>query len=375
MRRSNLMALVALAFAWAACPAPSPQGSDGGGLDAGDAGPDAGVDGGGADAGADAGGADAGADAGLLDAGFDGGSCDPTSITTLQACADVERYRQDLVTVTGMRVPGSAHWQQVQDFCAQRLAALGFTVERHTYTTGVNVVGVLPGSDLASEQVVVSAHYDHIQGCAGADDNASGVAGALEVARILSHGKYRRSAVVACWDEEERGLVGSVAWATRARGRGDVITAALVFEMIGYRNTDAGTQTLPTGLDVLFPTQAAAIHQNQDRGDFVALIGDDKAHAALVRLEARAQGLKTITLELTAAQKLSPLFSDLRRSDHAAFWFEDYAAVMIGDTGNFRNPNYHCIGGPDVVSDLDHAFATQIIAATVGAAGDLLEPR
>ncbi|MDP1830001.1 MAG: M28 family peptidase [Archangium sp.] len=351
MRRATLL----LALVFTACPAPLPA------PDAGT--PDSGLP--------DAGPVDAGSDAGV-DAG-----CDGSSVAGLLACVDQARYRQDLVTVTGVRTPGSAHWQEVQDLCAQRLTSLGFTVERQAYATGVNVVGVLAGTGLPAERVLVSAHYDSTPNCPGADDNASGVAGALETARVLAQGQYRRSLVVACWDEEERGLLGSIAYAAAARQRAELITSAFVYEMIGYRSTDAGTQTLPAGLEVIFPGQVAAIHADQDRGDFIALIGDDLAHQALTRFGVHAQALSldTVVMELTSAQKGSPQLSQLRRSDHAAFWQQNYASLMIGDTANFRNPNYHCSAGPDAVGDLDHAFAAQVIGATVGAAADLLELR
>ena len=166
--------------------------------------------------------------------------CDSSSVDHLVTCVDADRFHEDLVTVTGIRPPASPHWQEVQDLCAERLTALGFEVERQSYGTGVNVIGTLPGSDLASEHVVVSAHYDHIPDCAGADDNASGIAGVLELARVLSMGRYRRTAVIACWDEEERrenavnAALGSQAYATRARQRDETITASWVFDGIGY---------------------------------------------------------------------------------------------------------------------------------------------
>lgn len=336
--------------------------------------PTPGADAGAEDSGAGDAGTDAGSDAGI-DAGLDAGC--GASVAALMSCVSSSRYQADLELVTGVRPPGTTHWQAVQDLCAQRLASLGFTVERHTYATGVNVVGVLPGGDLAAEHVLVSAHYDHIPACIGADDNASGVAGALETARVLAQGRWRRTLVVACWDEEELGLVGSSAYAARARASSENVTAAFVFEMIGYRDGDAGTQTLPAGLELVFPTQVAAIHQNQDRADFVALIGDDLAHQALTRFATHAQevSLPTVVLELTAAQKNQAAFSQLRRSDHAAFWRENFGALMIGDTANFRNSHYHCTTAPDAVADLDQAFATQIVKATVGAAADLLEAR
>ncbi|HEY6879746.1 MAG TPA: M20/M25/M40 family metallo-hydrolase [Polyangiales bacterium] len=307
-----------------------------------------------------------------------GASCSTTSASGLMACVDGDKYQQHLRTVTGVRTPGSTHWQQVQDYCAAELSKLGFTVERQQYATGVNVIGVLPGGDLKSEQVVISAHYDHIAGCMGADDNASGVAGALEAARVLAQRSYRRTLAVACWDEEERGLLGSRAWADRAKQNNVNVKAGFVFEMIGYKSTKPSSQSMPFGSALLFPELARKINQNGGRGDFVALIANDKAHDPLTRLLARSQeiGLLAMSVELTTAQTNNILYSPMKRSDHAAFWGHGWGGIMIGDTGNFRNTHYHCLNGTnDDIPDLDQTFATQIVSATVGAAADTLELR
>src|SRR4051812_5098468 len=108
-----------------------------------------------------------------------------------------EQYAADVAFIQGERTPGSAHWQEVQDFCAKRLEDLGYEVERQTYGTGVNVIGLLRGASIPDEQVLISAHYDHIEGCAGADDNGSGVAAALDAARQLASKPRARTLVVA----------------------------------------------------------------------------------------------------------------------------------------------------------------------------------
>jgi Zn-dependent M28 family amino/carboxypeptidase len=308
--------------------------------------------------------------------------CGGSAVESLIACVEPQRYHQDLVAITGSRPPGSAHWQEVQDLCADRLSALGFSVERHAYETGVNVIGVLPGSDLASERVLVSAHYDHLDGCPGADDNATGVAGALEIARVLSRGRYRRTAVVACWDQEERasngGLgstLGSRAFAARARERSEIITASFVLEMIGYRSTEPESQRMPEGLERVFPEPLAQIARNQSRGDFVLLVADPLSRLAADRLElyGRALELSTVALRLDEEQIAAPALSGLRRSDHGSFWSSGYPAILLTDTAEYRNPHYHCENGPDTVEDLDDGFAAQIIGATLGATVDALE--
>ncbi len=330
----------------------------------------------GADAGTDGGsssGAEAGVDAGAGDAG-PLPACGSGTPLALSQCVEQARYEADLETVALERPPESAHWQAVQDLCATRLEGLGFVVERQSYGTGVNVIGVRAGTSEPDRQVLVAAHYDHIAGCAGADDNASGVAGALEAARVLVGASYPRTLVVACWDQEELGLVGSRAYATRARANGDAIDAYFNFEMIGYTDSAPDSQRLPVGFSLLFRAAAAEDTANRHRGDFVAVIGDPASSPAMASLEAAADriGLKFIALPLPASLLTSAATADLRRSDHAAFWEKSYPGMMITDTSEFRYDRYHCTNGPDVPANLDARFASQVVRMTVAAAAESL---
>jgi hypothetical protein len=300
--------------------------------------------------------------------------CGDASPLALSRCVEPARYQADLEVVAMERTPASAHWMVVQDLCATRLASLGFTVERHAYATGVNVVGVREGTAEPLRRVLVGAHYDHIQGCAGADDNASGVAGALEVARVLSQRRYPRTLVVACWDEEERGLIGSRAYAARARSRGEAVDAYFNFEMIGYVDHAPGTQRMPPGIGLVFPEAAREWEATERRGDFLAAIGDARSSEALAALERYADrlGLPFIPLSVSAELQSSSLIGDLRRSDHASFWDNGFPGVMLTDTSEFRYDRYHCTRGPDVVANLDRGFSSQVVAVTVAAAAESL---
>jgi hypothetical protein len=300
-------------------------------------------------------------------------ACATTSAAALRGCVSQDRYLADLTLIAQARPPGSAQWQTVQDLCATRFEALGYRVERQSYGTGVNVIGTRGGAG-AAPAVVVSAHYDSVSDCPSADDNASGVAGVLEVARVLGGANLGGTLIVACWDEEEQGYLGSEAYVARAAAASATITAAFVFEMIGYFSQQAGSQTLPAGFGALFPQAAASVTTNGNRGDFIAVIADPSAVPAAQSfvLHAGSIGLFALELDVPASLKSSSLIADLRRSDHASFWDAGYPALMITDTSEFRNSHYHCQGGPDVVGDLDHRFATQVLAATVGAAAGLL---
>ena len=292
----------------------------------------------------------------------------------LVALVDQELYTGDLMFIAEPRPPGSDHWQAVQNLCQERFEQLGLETSLHDYGSGVNVIGVKAGVELPEEQVLVTAHYDHIFNCPGADDNGTGTAGVLESARVLSMADYSRTLVVACWDEEELGMVGSYAYALEAKARGDNIIVAYVYEMIGYSNHEPGSQEIPMGFEYLFPEQIAELEKNEFKGDFLAIVSDDWARepAELLAAFGKENDLPAFVLELTQGQKNNAMFHDLRRSDHSAFWAADYPAMMLTDTANFRNTHYHCKEAPDVPSDLDHEFATKIIGATVGSAATTL---
>jgi Zn-dependent M28 family amino/carboxypeptidase len=283
---------------------------------------------------------------------------------------DQTRITADLNTIAAPRSPGLPQWQAVQDLCADRFASLGYTVERQQYATGVNVIGVLPGTTLPATQIIVSAHYDSVTNCPGADDNGSGVAGVLEAARVLALQPHDRTIIVACWDEEERGLIGSRAYVTRAAAAGDQIAASFVFEMIGFRSTVPNSQRSDAAIATIFPDQEAQLAANEYRGDFLLVVHDtraDPAAAALIQT-ATEVGLPTLVLRVLDGLKTNSAAGALRRSDHAPFWDVDYPALQLTDTADYRNTHYHCTGGPDVVADLDMAFATLVVQATVGAA-------
>jgi hypothetical protein len=301
-------------------------------------------------------------------------SCNQTSAEALSTCVERSAYLSDLEFIADIRVPGTTHWQAVQDLCFDRLAELGYAPELQVYETGVNVIGRKIGLVAPQEEVVLAAHYDHIGDCLGADDNASGVAGVLEVARALSGGRFEKTLVVACWDQEEVGLVGSRVFATAAAEAGTRIAMNFNLEMIGYKDDASGSQTIPPGFDLVFPEEYAKVKANDFRADFVAFVADDLAHDPVARLRAHAEriGLPNAWLELSADLKLSPLVGDLQRSDHASFWALDFPAVMITDTSNFRYANYHCNGGQDSVDQLDHDFSTAILETTTAAVADTL---
>ncbi|MCA9516406.1 MAG: M28 family peptidase, partial [Myxococcales bacterium] len=309
-------------------------------------------------------------------------TCGTGSAAAVAGCVDKAKIADDLAFIAAPRPAGSDHWKAVQDRCFDRLTALGYTVERQDWGGGVNVIGRRAGTTDAGTAVVLSAHYDHIalldaqgRSCPGADDNASGVAGLLEAARVLATRDTARTLIVACWDGEENGLVGSRAWTTLAAADDASIALSVVFEMIGFRATDPDTQELPTGFDTLFADAAAAVAANGNRGDFIAAIGNGKASEAIDRVAVYGEqtGAKALSIAVPDTIVKASAIGQLRRSDHATFWDRGYPSFMLTDTANFRNPNYHCAGGLDTVDTLDLDFAAGVVANAVGVVGETLD--
>jgi len=248
-------------------------------------------------------------------------------------------------------------------------------VVRQPYGTGINVVGTKRGFTKPDEQVILSAHYDHLVGCPGADDNASGVAVVLEMARVLADARFDRTLVVACWDEGEKGQLGSAAYAASARARDDDIVAVVVFEAVGFVDRERYSQSLPDRFEERFPDQALALLDNDERGDFVLAVSDRDTMSVAQLMVKHGRELALTVHALTVRGSFKQQLSETYRSDHTSFWEADFPALLLTDTGSYRNPRVHCVEGRDAPNTLDYAFAAKVAGAGVGALVGLLELR
>ncbi|MCC6623534.1 MAG: M28 family peptidase [Deltaproteobacteria bacterium] len=292
----------------------------------------------------------------------------------LAGCVETARLDATLAAIVGSRFPGEPKWQEAQDLCKTTLTDLGYTVTLQPTLLGQNVIGVKTGAEKPDEQVIVGAHYDGVRGCDAADDNGSGVAGLLEVARVLAPGTHARTLVIACWDVEELGLIGSQVHA-RASDASQIV-AVYDFDMIGYTDDTPGSQTFPVGFDLLFPEAAATLASLGGRGVFITLIANPNAAGQVTALASAAAAIGLPIVEVVVPDTLlgSSALGDLRRSDHATFWALGAPAVHLTDTANFRNPNYHCPNGnTDTVATVDMAFVRAVTATTIVAAKTTLD--
>lgn len=292
---------------------------------------------------------------------------------------DSNRLRADLDFVEGIRhrTAGATHLAAVRDSMKRLLSNAGLFVEEQTFTytntMGRNVLGTLRGTGDAQKTVIVDAHYDTVANAPGADDNGSGTVGVWEIARLLSRYPAKKTLQYIGFDLEEAGLVGSSRFVTNGIPAGDQIEGVLNFEMIGYYSEKPGSQTLPTGFNLLFPAAYNAVIGNQSKGDFITNVGNT-ASSGLATLFADAAKqyvpeLKVISVVVPGNGSIAP---DLLRSDHAPFWQAGHKALMLTDGANFRNECYHT--ALDMYEDkLDFTFMSNVVKATLATAAKLAE--
>lgn len=282
------------------------------------------------------------------------------------------RYEGDVRFIAKPRPPGSAHNRAVREYCATELREAGFDVEVVEYGPGTNVIGTLQGSDPGAPTVVVGAHFDSVRNCDGANDNATGVAALLESARVLGAQEHAGTLIMACWDEEERGKLGSNAHSFQLRGIADV---AIVMDMIGYADSRPGTQRVPAGFDDLFPELSRELAERDYRADFAIATANHGAGPAARALEhyGESQGVRIAPLVLEPGVDVSGEIEQLRRSDHASFWDVGIPALLLTDTGNYRGNYYHCSRAEDSIDVVDFPFAGRITRSVIGATAALLE--
>lgn len=235
-----------------------------------------------------------------------------------------------------------------------------------------NIVVEIPGQGLAHEMIIVGAHFDAVPTSPGADDNGSGTAGLMEIARVLHGRPMKRTVRLIFFNGEEVGLVGSLRYVAEHLpvGRRDHprLIGMISLEMLGYFTDEPGSQRSPLpAVDGVFEPPTV--------GDFIA-ITTTRSHAEFARrvdeeMRRSSPGLKTVL-----AADFIPDFPlvprDILRSDHAPFLMAGLPGVMITDTANFRNPHYH--RQTDRPETLDVERFAAVVRGVAGAVYAMAEP-
>lgn len=264
-----------------------------------------------------------------------------------------ERLQAHLQAVARERDPYLAtegHFY-VRQYVRQELARWG-TVQTQAFThqgrSYQNLIVDLPGQRRDRAPILIGAHYDAVPGSPGADDNATGVAVLLELARQFAATPARHPVRLVAFDLEETQYewAGSTHYARSLQG--EPLRLMLSLEMLGYCSSRPNSQQYPLpALRYLYPTV----------GNFIGLIGNVRSLPDLWRLSRAMRQAGTPCEWLPMPQQGRPL-PDTRRSDHAVFWDLGYRALMVTDTAMLRNPNYH--QPSDRIETLDLTFLSQV---------------
>jgi len=287
---------------------------------------------------------------------------------------DVERLRDHVARLAGTPRPAeSAALVEARDYVAGCLADSGWTVKRHEFVATNDTGNPLRGINLIARhnrhplgtgpRLCVGAHLDSTTESPGADDNASAVAALLEIARVLPDGWPEQPALdleLVAFDLEEYGMLGGAEHARRCRQENIDLRGMVSLEMLGYCDSQPGSQALPRSLVGKYP----------DTGDWIAIIGNQNSGPLIEQFRTGMTRVSGLPIETLQVPDNGNLLQATRLSDHSPFWDAGYAALMITDTAFLRNPHYH--QRTDTPETLDYNFLHRVTHGCLEAVRHLL---
>ncbi len=216
-----------------------------------------------------------------------------------------------------------------------------------------NIICEVKGTDRRDDGIlVIGAHYDTVIGTPGADDNASGIACLIELARlaILEPPKRTTCFVAFCLEEPPVFMtqnMGSYVYAHSLNESNISVYGMISLEMMGYFSEQKGSQYYPNHLFKYF---------YPDKGNFIAFVGNVASLSFTKKVKTNFKSVSRFPVESLNAISIVP---GVDFSDHRNFWKFGYPAFMITDTGFYRNPNYHAPG--DLASTLNYEIMTELV--------------
>ncbi|MDJ0958359.1 MAG: M28 family peptidase [Arenicellales bacterium] len=211
------------------------------------------------------------------------------------------------------------------------------------------------------ERLVIGAHYDTAGGLPGADDNASGVAGLIEIARLLQHEAPAGTVELIAYTLEEPPFfrtphMGSAVHASSLHENGVEVKLMISLEMIGYFDDRPGSQSYPS--PILAPFYP-------DTGNFIAVVGNLGQLGVVRRTKQIMRGASPLPVYSLNGPSSIP---GVDFSDHLNYWRYDFPAIMVTDTAFYRNPAYHSIG--DTADRLDYFRMAQVVEGVLAVIHD-----
>lgn len=252
-----------------------------------------------------------------------------------------------------------------RDYIARELTQLGYEIEQQPFTAEgrevSNIIAEIPGTTRPKEIVIFAAHYDSVFGTPGANDDGSGVAAVLEIARLSRGLKPARTLRFVLFVNEEppyfqSELMGSVVYARRCKERKEDVVAMYSLETMGYYSDEPNSQQYPSELATLYP----------NTGNFIAF-ASNVGSANLLRHSVEVfRENTTLPSEGGAAPEAIP---GVGWSDHWSFWRQGYSAVMVTDTAPYRYPHYHATS--DTPDQLDYDRLARCVTGLFAVLRDL----
>ena len=223
------------------------------------------------------------------------------------------------------------------DYIEGELTAAGLKVGRQGYSVDDvichNLYAQVDGQ--TKEIILIGAHYDSVHGSPGANDNASGVAALLALAKRMAKPDkpYKRSLRFVAFVNEEPPFfqtdrMGSLVYAKRCKERGEIIPAMISLETIGCYSDEKGSQRYPAPFSLFYPSE----------GNFIGFVGNNESADLVRRIIGKFRNDVRFPSEGAA---LLGSIEGVGWSDHWSFWQYGYKAIMVTDTAPFRYRQYH----------------------------------
>jgi len=256
--------------------------------------------------------------------------------------------------------------QQAADYIAAQFVAAEYEVRRQEYRVSDcdchNLEVEIRGTREPENIVVIGAHYDTVHGVPGANDNTSGAAAVLVLARRYSGRKTNRTLRFVAFVNEEPPYfqtrkMGSWVYARECRQQGDNVVAMLSLETIGYYSDRPGSQQYPAPFGLLYPSE----------GNFIAIVGNTGSRDLVGQVVATFRRSEKFPCEGGALPNAIP---GIGFSDHWSFWQEGYPAAMVTDTAMFRYPYYH--DPEDTIDKIDFDRTARVVRGLVHVIADLV---
>lgn len=236
------------------------------------------------------------------------------------------------------------------------LTSFGYQVRRHSYQVSgqacENLEAEVQGKAKSADILLVGAHYDTVQGSPGANDNATGIAAMLALARTFATMTPSRTVRFVAFTNEEPPLfqsrhMGSRIYARQSREGNEKIVLMLSLETIGYYSDEPGSQSYPFPFSFFYPSTA----------NFIAFVSNMENAPSVKQLLTAFRRHAQFPSEGGALWEWIP---GVAWSDHWSFWKEGYPAIMITDTAPNRYPYYHT--SADTPDKVDFARMARVVA-------------